>query len=569
MKIYHIISAFAAGALLAITATSCEDMMDTDTDTHRFDQGLSLDNAADSLYSVMGILSQMQKIGERYVLLGELRGDLVSVTTDAPYAMQEVANFEVAADNEYLSQRDYYAIINNCNFALQRLDTEVTLNNDRVLLREAVAIRTLRDWTLLQMGLNFGSAKFITEPLLSLEQTLAQWPDIPLDNLVPQLIADLQPYVAIETPDYGNIDGLESRLFFVQPRLLLADLHLYNNDYTEAAQLYYSYIENTRITIDFNRANNWNNTSMDAASLNFTDTYTSQNEVLTTIPYSSDAKEIHPNLVNLTYNTLPAAVPATWWADEMAAASFYFTRNLNDNVISGVLQGDLRGKVTYRGTIGEAPISFGQVKTGINSKANLITKFYNNSSENSTILATDNQLFADNPSLQRIVRQVPLYRTPHVYLRYAEAVNRAGKPTLAFAVLKCGLNAETLAETSTAVDPEELADQAAWTNFATLNLDNRGTAMRGRGAGIRLAGCGYDIPDGLTADEKIEYVEEEILREMAAETAFEGNRFFDLLRISRHRADHPALFIDHVAARAANPEAIRSRLANAANWWIK
>ena len=37
--------------------------------------------------------------------------------------------------------------------------------------------------------------------------------------------------------------------------------------------------------------------------------------------------------------------------------------------------------------------------------------------------------------------------------------------------------------------------------------------------------------------------------EMAAETCFEGNRFFDLLRVARHRNQYPAYMAKKVSKR--------------------
>jgi hypothetical protein len=42
-----------------------------------------LDSPADSLYALTDILYGMQKLADRYVLLGELRGDLMDITSDA------------------------------------------------------------------------------------------------------------------------------------------------------------------------------------------------------------------------------------------------------------------------------------------------------------------------------------------------------------------------------------------------------------------------------------------------------------------------------------------------------
>ncbi len=564
MKIRHIISSLAVGAVLATGLTSCEDIFDTDSDSYRYDNGNKIDTEADALYSTLGILSQLQKIGERYVLLGELRGDLVTVTPDASFSLREISDFEVSADNEYVSTRDYYSVINNCNFALDRIDTEIKVNSERLLLPDYVAILAIRDWTYFQMALNFGAVRYITEPQLSLEDTLEDYPLIGIDDLVPMLIRNLEPYANEELPDNNDpVDGFEMRYCYVQPRLLLGDLYLYNNNYEQAASMYYAYIEETGIVIDYNEGNRWNNTAQDGASMMHNSTYTSARM---RIPYTSDLKDYHPDLINLTYNTVPSIVPADWFVEEMATAAYYHTENMNSNVISGVLQGDLRGNIVYRGNKTATPVAFGTLPTGPNSNRCLITKFFHMGTEGSSILSTDNEMFAG--STPRYQREINTFRAPHVYLRFAEAANRAGKPSLAFAVLKCGLNPEVMNDGVT-IDPEELADEKPWTNFSVLGLSNYGTAMRGRGLGIRLPGCGYDIPAGLAKEEKIEFVEEEILRELAAETAFEGNRFFDLLRVSRHRADHPAMMIDKISARAENPDQMKARLSSSENWWVK
>ena len=67
-----------------------------------------------------------------------------------------------------------------------------------------------------------------------------------------------------------------------------------------------------------------------------------------------------------------------------------------------------------------------------------------------------------------------LYRSSLLYLRYAEAVNRAGKPSLAFAVLKHGLNSTNLG-TSTKISPFEVADQKPYVTIFSDNKFNENT----------------------------------------------------------------------------------------------
>ena len=95
----------AVGVVCACMAAfpACTDMMETDSTTVGFEEDNRLDSPNDSLYSVLGILSQVQRLGDRYVLLGELRGDLMEATADANVDIQEISNFSVSSGNEYAS----------------------------------------------------------------------------------------------------------------------------------------------------------------------------------------------------------------------------------------------------------------------------------------------------------------------------------------------------------------------------------------------------------------------------------------------------------------------------------
>lgn len=97
-----------------LVPTACSDMFETDSTSVVFESGNRLDSPNDSLYSIMGILAQIQKLGDRYVLMGELRGDLMETTVNADVDLQEISKFEVSASNQYKMMNDYYQVINNC-----------------------------------------------------------------------------------------------------------------------------------------------------------------------------------------------------------------------------------------------------------------------------------------------------------------------------------------------------------------------------------------------------------------------------------------------------------------------
>ena len=120
----------------AISFSSCEDMLNVESERveYEFDGW----NFNDSVFSVLGILKSVQNIGDRHILLNELRADLVS--PNSAKAVPEIAqlcnhdyNLET---NEYLDVKDYYSIINNCNIFLARVDTTLEKDHVRLMLPE-------------------------------------------------------------------------------------------------------------------------------------------------------------------------------------------------------------------------------------------------------------------------------------------------------------------------------------------------------------------------------------------------------------------------------------------------
>ena len=109
-------------AILPLLAfSSCEDIFESHSSSFVVDNGEVMDSPNDSLYSIMGILSQAQRLGERYVLLGELRGDLMIPTADADVDIKQLSQFNVDKENSFTLRRDYYNVINNYSKQINEL----------------------------------------------------------------------------------------------------------------------------------------------------------------------------------------------------------------------------------------------------------------------------------------------------------------------------------------------------------------------------------------------------------------------------------------------------------------
>ena len=592
--------------LCVIGTSSCSDMFETESKSVVFDHTLSTAN--DSLYSALGILGQMQKLSERYVLMGELRGDLMSATEDAVEAIQEVANFNVSPSNTYCDVTDYYSVINNCNYAITYMDTSLVNFDTKEMLPEFAAIKTMRAWTYWQLALLRGDVQWMTEPITDLGQSNAEYPVKTIDELAEMLIEDLVPYIGIRELDYGFIGDYSSQKYFIPLDLLLGDLYLYLNRYDEAAQAYYRYIYNHNVTVTWNYVTRFTSEG-NFSSSTFISSYSG--EMLCGLPSHEDPTGYHPEQIRLAFNFKPSVVPAASFVDSMALKPSFYRLNDGQQGLEAVCVGDQRGQGLTNGG-GSTPVSYGVYAEGYDTKT-LIAKYMNCAKSHS---GSDPQNeYVNGLTYTNIV---PLYRNSMVYLRLAEALNRSGRPSLALAVMRYGLRRDVVSGTNMKVNEWELND-------------NRGTMGRGRGFAVDANAAEVNrwigIPDftretvtvqdkdddgnplfeevqatdddgnllwedeaqtipvmeqkpvmitvGVHTEESMNdsilFVEDLLVDEMAAETAFEGNRFFDLLRVARHRNEFPAYMAERVSRRFGKEgqASKKAELLNPDKWFLK
>src|SRR3712207_1310324 len=120
MKAKYILSGVLVAAMGVFT--SCSDFFEQESTHVTYTDDMSLNSASDTIYSLTGIMTKMQALGDRTILLGEVRGDLVDVTDAASADLRDMAQFNIGNDNKYNSPRDYYAVINNCNLYIAKAD---------------------------------------------------------------------------------------------------------------------------------------------------------------------------------------------------------------------------------------------------------------------------------------------------------------------------------------------------------------------------------------------------------------------------------------------------------------
>ena len=610
---------FLCGCLVfcGMTATfsSCDDFFDMQSDDVLYADQEHLDNAVDTIYSVTGILTKLQTLADRTILLGEVRGDLVDLTNAASDDLRELATFSVSDDNKYNAPSDYYAVINNCNYFIAHADTAFRTNSSQpIFMKEYSAVKTIRAWTYLQLVLNYGRVPFYTEPLLSKEAaeeaehgTIAD-----LQDICTYFINDLATIPArynTEYPGYRTIRNAESRMLFFPPSVVRGDLYLWRasvtgskEDYRQAALNYYAYIN------ERNGANsayptslayimwtpgysNWN--SYTIANWSTSEGFSETGELITmiagdSIPAEGHYSELCDLFSSCNANNYKVSITPSQRMEDISAAQAYCHLSLSGTAVE------------------YAPSGLPQHQSGDMRLAyNWDEGFTRDRITNERIETQDiyKWSFSRPASDERRSRNVHIYRRMMVYMRLAEALNGAGYPQMAYLILAYGLSNSYIRGyvMPCYMAGDDRSDSLFLARFdfpdtryavavpndivgTTVNATHNQLGIHSRGSGWTPMNEYYMLPNDtieddpvklaqLTAEQQV-FVDSLLLNECALEFAFEGTRFYDLMRFAWRSADPGAFMARNVYARRGEELSsevqaeIRANLADQRSWYL-
>lgn len=562
-----------ASFVFALCLNSCQDYLDVEPKTSLVEEN-AYKTVTDADAAVFGLYGKFVGLADKYVILNEMRADLMTTTTNSSTFLKQLSEHNVSQDNPYISPKPFYEVINNCNDILKNFDIMLAENRftqDQYNQRYA-DVGCIRSWVYLQLGIHFGSVPYITEPISTLEEAknANKYPRIPFSELLDKLILFSEsleykkPYNAQSTM-VTNVDGYSTAKFFINKECLLGDLHLWKGNYTKAASYYKNVMETAstssndteryesyRISI-FVDGNNPNNNyfvryaqSENASSLingntsgwrsMFSRTRDAlwNQEWIWSIPFTDKLSWNNPFIKFFSkskgdYLAKPSQSSIDLWNSNKQAAFPY----------------DARGsKLTYL-MEGNDPV---------------IMKYQYKSDANLTGPANNGDWF--------------LYRTVKLHLRYAEAANRDNKHRIASAILNNGFQVEynrgNVSNTSGNVtnimqtkEPYPYDFDARQGDFPRFRADWH------RNGGIRRRA---NLPAAPVVGDSLISIENNLINEAALDLAYEGNRWEDLVRVALHR-NQPEFLADKIfdkLSKDGNPNAaaVRTKLLNVNNWYL-
>ena len=603
--------------LVLITLNSCKKVYNIEPqDTVEASQMYR--NVKDADAAVLGVYSKFLGIAAQYVILNELRADLIDATNNANDYLKEINNHSVSAGNPYADPKPFYEVILNCNDVLKNftiMRNGLKFTQDEYEQRYS-DIATLRSWIYLQLAIQYGAVPYVTLPFEKVSDLKdeSRFPLVGLDAMIDSLISCVSaiPYKS-DYPTTASLMGISSGTytttpFFINKRIFLGDLYLWKGNYLAAATNYKTVLDLGGL-VDY-----------DKYKIRYADV-TNHSDIAVGYWQRYQYSDINGLINNSTsgWRSIFCRAQDNMYYQEIIWQLFFDTHTQPNSPFVELFADYGAGKYELKPSQQAIDYWNSQVQNNgfpYDARGQLS---YSTSNGEPVIMK---YLYEYDPLYPyKKPGRLFLYRAAGLHLHYMEAANRDNMCKLALALLNTGIRHEFGVYWDDSQGQDTVADitelqrtDGAYFRYAfPYNFDGRqdnGTfnysskrkspktgkdttytigitqypvSVRGdwcRNVGIRARAYvqpvltsmyDYHTINLTPTDALKDSIENKLIDEAALELAFEGQRWADLLRIAKRRND-PSFLANKVYAKmlkAGNPnaETVRAKLMSG-NWFL-
>ena len=611
-------------AILAVILGSCEKFFDPEQNLvvkkEDFFKDWSEYRAAE-----MGLYALQQDLVDQLVILGELRGDLVEITPGADRDLIDVYNFQITNENKFASPINFYKLIAACNSLINKVESEhpevlmpeENINNYDRLYGEA---KCMRAWAYFNAVRIYREVPYIWPSLTSVSEiksyvnsteefvdsvdirfhpggyyndTTYNQPvtlerifvnlDQVIDTFAMELERDIKAVGIIHNKDNFDPTWNVTVWTWHAYKCLLGQMYLYQGDYVNAEFhfrpiLYNDDSETSDIKYGLDDKFSFGRWRNIFAGLD-------NDEHIFTLWFGKSFQQQHnlqryfdiepPNQYMLKPTRMAVHNWETMWEGMVYSSSISDPEDMEMSKygIPGDLHRGFGVSYAYRkdGRIMEAS----DIREMLLDKQAGLWKEVENLMEGVDTLVYK-YTYGKQPYDQDA--NFIIYRAASIHLYYAEIFCRwewdhseAGdgglvkpEPNKALSIVNNGSYSTRSAQMGVrgrvGFGGEVIGNNQQDDDIKAVNVIYRHDPFTNEVIGYK------EYP---TLLDKQLYLEDQLMQERARELAFEGERFYDLVRIAKRRND-PSYLADKVAAKfsGAKREQIRAHLMNEDNWYI-
>lgn len=166
-KLFFNIVAALTAILCTGMATSCSDYFDPDTDDE-LDGNDYISSSTEMYTGFLGIMTKLQAIGDKEILLTDTRADLLEPTEQSSADIIALYNYDTdLQNNQYANPAGYYEVIIACNDYLAKMKEyrdEPNVDDD-VYQSLVSSVARIKVWTYKTIGEIYGKAVWFDDPI--------------------------------------------------------------------------------------------------------------------------------------------------------------------------------------------------------------------------------------------------------------------------------------------------------------------------------------------------------------------------------------------------------------------